>query len=216
VRRKLVWGLPIRIFHWVLVLLVCISLYTGLSGGFIEMDYHMLSGYGVLTLILFRFVWGLTAKGNARFSNFIFGPATISRFIKGNHKSKSGHNPLGALSVVAMLVALLLQASTGLFANDDVLLEGPLAHLVSYDTSRALTAIHKLNMWFVFFLLGLHLTAQMYYELVRKERLVLPMITGTKLLPDNNDYEEEKHQLFLALPLMLMCSGVIYYLVTYV
>jgi hypothetical protein len=71
-------------------------------------------------------------------------------------------------------------------------------------------------MWFVFFLLGLHLTAQSYYELVRKERLVLPMITGTKLLPDNNDYEEEKHQLFLALPLMLMCSGVIYYLVTYV
>ncbi|HIG41263.1 MAG: cytochrome b/b6 domain-containing protein [bacterium] len=213
--KKLIWTIPVRLFHWLLFVFVSISLYTGFEGGITEMDYHMLSGYCVLTLILFRVIWGLIAKGSARFSHFLKSPGIIWRYIKGQEpKPIVGHNPLGALSVVAILMALLLQTSTGLFANDDIFLEGPLTHLVSYGTSRQLTAIHKNNMWLICFLVGLHLLAVLYYEIIKKDRLVLTMITGKKQLAAATGTNEQ-HQLLLGLVLIVICSASTYCLVTY-
>jgi cytochrome b len=184
------------------------------------MDYHMLSGYCVLTLLLFRIIWGLITRGNARFGHFLKSPRHIWRYLRDkNSEPVVGHNPLGALSVIAMLVALLVQTSTGLFANDDIFTEGPLSYLVSYDTARSITAIHKSNMWLICFLIGLHLSAILYYEVIRKDRLVLPMLTGKKQFP--NDFsnttgtENQQHQLWLAVVLIFVCSAFTYYLVTY-
>ncbi len=182
-----VWDIPIRLFHWILVALLIISFYTGLTGGFEIMDYHMLSGYCVLTLVIFRIVWGLIGSYHARFINFVKGPVSVfSHLLQLKDKSSpsQGHNPLGALSILAMLLVLLIQASTGLFANDDIMLEGPLAYLVSYDMSRTLTAIHKSNIWVIGGLVSLHIVAIACYQFIRGEPLLKAMITGNKSLPD--------------------------------
>lgn len=217
-KKAYVWDLPTRIFHWSLTLLICFSLYTGFNGGFVEMDYHMLSGYSILTLVAFRVLWGLVGSHNARFSNFIKGPSTIIRYAKAigtpSGKPVIGHNPLGALSIVAILIALAVQAGTGLFANDDIMLEGPLVHLVSHDTSRRLTGLHKLNVWIVATLAGLHIAAIIYYHVVRKENLVMPMITGRKDV--DGEVDAERNNYLLAIVLLGLASSAVWYLVTYV
>lgn len=177
----LIWDIPTRAFHWLLVLTVGVSLYTGFFGDFEDIDYHMLSGYGVLTLLIFRLAWGFLSKGNARFSRFTPSPATLASHLKGQHKpTHNGHNPLGALSVFAMLILLLLQAVTGLFANDDIFTEGPLTHLVSYEASLELTSIHSINRWLLVGLVGLHLIAISFYDIVKKLGLCIAMITGKR------------------------------------
>lgn len=181
-----VWDVPTRLFHWLLVALVVVNVYTGNVGGLREMDLHMLSGYAILTLVLFRVAWGFLGSGPSRFRGFVRGPGAVLAYARGlltgRHRPTIGHNPLGGWSVMAMLTSLLLQAGTGLFANDDILTEGPLARSVSKATSDRLTAIHDWNATVLYVLIGAHLAAVLYYLLVRKENLVRPMLTGRKLV----------------------------------
>lgn len=211
-----VWDLPLRLFHWSLVILVGVSIYTGLVGGFVEMDYHMLSGYAILTLIIFRIAWGFAGSEHSRFSSFVK-PARIVPYLRSlpgpGHKPHAGHNPLGALSVLAMLLALLVQALTGLFANDDILLEGPLYHLVSEDMSDRLTSIHHYNTWVIYCLLGLHGLAILYYEIVKGERLALPMITGRKRLEGAGTRPGPARELAVAAVILAAAAAATWYLV---
>ncbi|MEJ6591092.1 MAG: cytochrome b/b6 domain-containing protein [SAR86 cluster bacterium] len=181
-KRHFVWDLPTRVFHWTLVVLVGVSFTTGLMGGFNIMDYHMLSGYGILSLVIFRILWGVIGNDQARFSSFVKGPKTTiayaKQLLKKHQQPSTGHNPLGALSVLAMLAVLLIQAGSGLFANDDILLEGPLVHLVSDRTSSQLTSIHETVPWIIAGLVILHLAALAYHVIIRGENLLLPMLTG--------------------------------------
>ena len=218
-----VWDIPTRLFHWALVILIAFSFYTGLSGGFYEMDYHMLSGYCILTLMLFRILWGLFGGYYSRFTTFIKGPTQVYRHIATLHKkgtSYAGHNPLGALSIIAIILALLVQAGTGLFANDDIMLEGPLTHLVSYDTSRTLTAIHKTNIWIIGLLASLHLLAIAFYQFYKKDHLFGAMITGYRSLEEESEYSlplTSKLIVELALGSLTLtfCAGVVYAIINY-
>lgn len=195
-RPTLIWDIPTRVFHWLLVLAVSVCLYTGFFGDFEAIDYHMLSGYGVLTLLLFRFAWGLTSKGNARFSTFTPQPSSVLAYIKGIHPpAHNSHNPLGALSVFAMLILLLLQAGTGLFANDDIFTEGPLSHLVSYETSLQLTSIHSINRWLLVGLLATHIVAILFYDLFKKQRLSIAMISGSRVVAEKTAEEKSMQQM---------------------
>jgi cytochrome b len=211
--KSFVWDLPVRLFHWSLVLLIGVSFYTGFTGGLVEMDYHMLSGYGILTLIVFRILWGFVGGKNARFASFLRGPRGIWSYLRQSPAETVGHNPLGGLSVIAFLVALLIQATTGLFANDDILLEGPLAHLVSARTSSTLTGIHEANRWVLVGLIGLHLIAIGYHEWVRKHDLIMPMITGWKSLATGRS-PERNNRVLAAILFASVLAGV-YCLVTY-
>lgn len=215
-KKSYVWDLPTRLFHWSLFVLVCISLYTGFTGGFTIMDYHMWSGYAILTLVGFRIVWGFVGSRNSRFTSFIKGPSQIVAHLKDwrQPSNQVGHNPLGALSVTALLIVLAIQATTGLFANDDILTEGPLMHLVSDDTSDALTEIHEANLWLLIALIVLHLMAIAFHWLVKKDNLLLPMITGRKLV--EQEVPPERNNLLLAAILLGIAGGAVYYLVTYV
>ena len=190
-KRHFVWDLPTRVFHWTLVALVGVSFTTGLMGGFNIMDYHTLSGYGILSLVIFRILWGMIGNYYARFTSFVKGPrATIdyAKQLLANHQQPStGHNPLGALSVLTMLAVLLIQAGSGLFANDDILLEGPLVHLVSDRTSGQLTSIHETVPWIIAGLVILHLSALAYHVIVRGENLLLPMLTGWRYSASSNN-----------------------------
>ncbi len=217
--KQLVWDLPTRLFHWTLLILVCLSFYTGLNGGFDEMDCHMWSGYFVLTILVFRVIWGFVAQGNARFNTFVKGPANTLAYLKGhssrNPATTSGHNPVGAVSVLLMLTALLIQALSGLFANDDIMLEGPLVHLVSSESSRILTSIHHYGMWLVGLLAGLHIAAVFYHLLAKKQNLILPMISGRQLLSEEQEHPTV-NQLILATIAFLSCAVGVYFLITYV
>lgn len=181
--RVLVWDLPTRIFHWLLVLLVAVSYYTGKTGGTL-MQYHEWSGVAILVLVLFRLLWGFMGGGPSRFRAFLRGPRQVLAYARallgGQGDRYLGHNPLGGWSIIAMLAALVLQAATGLFANDDIFTEGPLAQWVSKGASDWLTGIHRLNQNILIGLVALHLAAVLFHLAVKRENLITPMVTGCK------------------------------------
>lgn len=176
-----VWDLPLRLFHWSLVLSVIGAFVTiKVGGGW--MAWHMRFGYVILTLLLFRLVWGFIGGRHARFADFIVSPGTLLRYLRGRpgQAVSPGHNPLGSLSVIAMIVLFLTQATLGLFSNDDIFTEGPLAHLISKEASDAATGLHKLGENLLLALVAVHLAAIAFYRFARGQRLVRAMISGGK------------------------------------
>ena len=180
-----VWDLPTRLFHWVLVALMIAQWWTAEQSS--TMDYHVWGGYAVLTLVLFRLIWGFVGSDTVRFSDFVRGPVAALGYVKALLRGETplflGHNPMGGWSIVAMLILLLVQAGTGLFANDDILIEGPLYAWVSKDTSDWLTTIHRFNFNLLLAVIAVHITAVLFYLLVKRENLIHPMLSGRKHLP---------------------------------
>jgi len=182
--RVLVWDLPTRLFHWLLLICVILSFVTGNIGG-IVLEYHLLSGYAILVLLIFRLAWGFVGSRTARFSSFVKGPATVLAHVTTLLKKKTedpylGHNPLGGWSIVAMLLVMFVQVATGLFANDDILTEGPLYAWVNNDTSNLLTWVHLINRFVLVALIAIHIFAVFFYFFFKHENLIGPMITGMK------------------------------------
>ncbi len=182
-----VWDIPVRLFHWLLVLAVIGLFVTGKLGGN-WMEYHQKLGAFVLGLVIFRVIWGLVGGFHARFVNFVRGPSTVLTYMtrlirKGDGKGLPtylGHNPMGALSVVGLLAVLGFQAVSGLFADDDILSSGPYAASVAKSVSDLLTKLHKLNSDLILILVGVHIAAIAFYFFVKKENLVKAMFTGKK------------------------------------
>lgn len=181
-----VWDLPVRLFHWSLTLLVAFQLYSGNVGGNL-MRWHMLAGCTILALVLFRLAWGVAGSTTARFSHFLTGPraalAFAQRLLTQAPSASAGHNPIGGWMVIALLAAFAVQAGSGLFANDDIATEGPLAALVSKATSDQLTSIHHWTYVVILVLITLHVGAVLYHWGVKKENLISAMFTGVKRLP---------------------------------
>ncbi|MHC4791896.1 MAG: cytochrome b/b6 domain-containing protein [Planctomycetota bacterium] len=182
-RKVPVWDLPTRLFHWLLVILVINSFVTAKIGGN-AMQYHEWSGFTILALLLFRLVWGFVGSRESRFATFVRGPAAVFRYavkiLRPDSRHYLGHNPLGGWSIVAMLSALMVQAGTGLFTNDDIVTEGPLYKWVSKASSDWLTRIHKLNQDVVIVLVAIHILALLFYFFFKHENLLKPMVTGLK------------------------------------
>lgn len=181
-----VWDLPTRLFHWSLALCVVGLVITGNVGGN-WMNWHGWLGYAVLTLLLFRVIWGLVGGRWSRFSSFFYGPASVWSYLRGQSapEHRIGHNPLGAWSVFALLAVLLLQAGSGLFSDDEIAFTGPLVGLVSGDLVSQATSYHKdVGKLILIGLVGLHLAAIAFYRLARKDGLVGPMISGDKVLEE--------------------------------
>jgi len=177
-----VWDLPLRLFHWALAVCVTTSIVTGLIGGN-AMQVHFWSGYCLIALLVFRLVWGVIGSHHARFWNFVRGPRDVLRYVRGDDPRpphlRIGHNPLGSLSVIALLLVVSLQVISGLFANDEIFNEGPLANYVSGRTSAILTFYHTtIGQPLIYALVGLHLAAIAYYAIIKRENLVRPMLTG--------------------------------------
>ena len=215
--KILVWDLPLRLFHWSLVLLVVTSFVSAKIGGN-AMQVHLLAGYAVLALLLFRILWGLLGGTHARFASFVRSPLAVIAYLKALKQDKAehhlGHNPAGAWSVILMLLALLAQAATGLFANDDISTEGPLAKLVSKALSDRITGMHHLNVKLLLALIGLHLSAIAFYFFYKRENLVKPMLTGFKQTAARAvDAAQKPGRLWLAALLLALCAGGVYLLI---
>ncbi len=174
-----IWDLPIRLFHWLLVLCIITSFVTVKIGGN-AMELHALSGYCILTLIIFRVCWGLIGSYHARFINFVPSPKRLFQYLTGKISGGLGHNPLGALSVLALLTSVGVQAVTGLFTNDDIAFEGPFAKYVSSGTVELITSIHYFNEKILIAVIALHLCAILYYQKFKGENLIRPMLLGDK------------------------------------
>jgi cytochrome b len=171
-----VWDLPTRIFHWALALLVVAAFVSAKIGGG-AMIWHGRFGLAIIGLLAFRIVWGFVGSTYARFAQFVRGPATIRAYLKGEWQGQ-GHNPIGALSVLALLGILAAMAGTGLFANDDIAYEGFLVPLVGSDLSGKITGIHHLLEKVLMLIVALHVGAIAFYARVKKHNLVKPMLTG--------------------------------------
>jgi cytochrome b len=169
------WDLPTRLFHWGLVLLLA-NAWLSVRQGWMEI--HRWNGYALLALLGFRLLWGWFGSRHARFSDFLYGPRQVWRYLRGQPVVYGGHNPAGGWAVLAMLLLLLIQGVTGLFATDEILFEGPLYPAVSSGTAEALTRWHKLNFDLVLALVGLHLAALAVHRLLKGEPLIVAMWTG--------------------------------------
>jgi cytochrome b len=184
-----VWDLPVRLMHWGLVLAVTGAWLTReLEGDWFA--WHTRCGYAVLLIAATRIVWGFVGTRHARFGDFVRGPRDILHYLRGDEGAAGarivGHNPLGALMVLALLAMLLAQAVLGLFANDQVMSTGPLFGHVDAATSDRLTTLHKQLFDVIVAAIAIHVAAALFYLWVRRENLILPMITGRKpgsLLP---------------------------------
>ena len=180
-KRIKVWDLPTRLFHWLLALCVGAAIVTGQIGGN-AIDWHARIGLVVVGLLAFRLVWGVVGSTYARFATFLPTPSAIRAYLRGEWRGL-GHNPLGALSVLALLTLIALQVATGLFANDDIAFNGPLFGRIGKDLSDRLTGIHEITSTLLIALVVLHLAAIAFHAHVKKDNLVKPMLTGHKELP---------------------------------
>jgi cytochrome b len=174
--RQFVWDAPTRLFHWLLVGLIGFSWWSAETH---HMDWHQLSGLAVCGLLIFRVLWGFLGAGTARFSQFVRGPRAIWAYLRGRAPSTIGHNPLGGLSVVALLLALSTQIVSGLLAVDiDGIESGPLSYLVDFEQGRLAAQVHAVSFKVVQGLVGLHVLAIVFYLVARRRNLTAAMITG--------------------------------------
>jgi len=178
-----IWDLPTRLFHWLFAFAVLGAIITDLIE---EIVWHSYCGYTALVLVVFRIIWGFVGPYNARFSSFIPSFNELKQFLKDHQVKHLGHNPLGALSVIGVLLIILVQACAGLFTDDDVSFQGPLAKYVSEDIVKLMNWIHETNHWLVYGIVALHLGAILYYQRVKKENLLGPMVHGDKEVEVNN------------------------------
>lgn len=177
-KRIRLWDLPTRLFHWLLAVAVAAALISAEIGGNF-MDWHGRIGLLIVGLLAFRLVWGVLGSTYARFAHFFPSLTRIRIYLSGEWRGE-GHNPLGALSVFALLGILLFQVISGVFANDDIAFTGPLFDLVGKDWSDILSGWHHEIGELVLPLIGLHIAAILFYVHVKKQNLVKPMITGWK------------------------------------
>ena len=173
--RVAIWDLPTRLFHWLLVALIALSWW---SAEYHYDDLHVWFGIAVLTLLIFRILWGFFGSSTARFASFVRGSKAIFGYLQGTWRG-IGHNPLGALSVIALLALVAVQVGLGLFASDeDGLVQGPLAYLIGFDAQEAVTELHDDLFDVLLALVALHVAAIIFYRLRGKD-LLKPMITGS-------------------------------------
>lgn len=174
-----VWDLPVRLFHWLIVAAICVSWW---SAEYRLMNVHRYSGYTLLGLLVFRLYWGVVGSPTARFAQFVRGPASVASYFRDpTVHAAPGHNPLGGWSVVAMLALLIAQVTIGLFVTDiDGLESGPLSYLVSFDTSRTLAEAHEIIFNVLLALIALHVAAILFYLIARRTNLIGAMFTGRR------------------------------------
>jgi len=172
-----VWDLPVRLFHWTLAALILFSWWSAENH---HLDWHIWSGLAILTLLIFRLLWGLFGSSTARFANFVRGPGGVFAYLRNSGGSQGiGHSPLGALSVVALLLATAVQVGLGLVSTDeDGFNQGPLANIVSLDASDSARELHEVMFYVLLALIALHIAAILFYRIAHHKKLVGAMITG--------------------------------------
>lgn len=208
-----VWDPWLRLTHLGLIVGV-VGAYGTAEWGWLSMDAHFWFGYAVLTLVLFRVLWGFFGTTHARFASFVRGPRGVLRELQGdaNAELPLGHSATGGWATVVLLAALLFQAATGLFTNDEIQWFGPLSERVAYELAESLSSLHVRFQNLLLALAGLHVVAVLLYLLVKKRNLITPMVTGRKPQP-GPDYEPVAA--WRAPALLLLSAGAVWALIRF-
>jgi len=205
-----VWDLPTRAFHWTLVVLIALQYGTG-EFHMLDMRWHFWFGYATLALILFRVLWGLVGSQTSRFVEFVRGPRAVARYLSAQLSTSPqisiGHNPLGGWSVLLLMMAIAAQVVSGLFASDEIDTDGPLVPFVSMRTVKWMTRVHDWNQNLLIALIALHVVAALLYLLLKRENLIVPLISGRKSLSEGTALRFASG--WLALALLLVCCAVV-------
>lgn len=176
--RIKIWDAPTRLFHWSVVGLLGFSWWSAETH---RMDWHQLSGLTLAGLVIFRLIWGVVGSSTARFAGFVKGPRAVWAYLRSGGHDAIGHNPLGALSVVALLAVLAAQIGSGLLAVDiDGIESGPLSYLVDFDQGRLASDIHDVMFTILQLLVVLHILAVLFYLVIRRRNLIAPMVIGSQ------------------------------------
>ncbi|WP_114662893.1 cytochrome b/b6 domain-containing protein [Polynucleobacter necessarius] len=181
-----VWDLPIRLFHWLLVLCITGSFISVNIGGN-AIEWHAYFGYSILTLLIFRILWGFVGSKHARFAAFFPTRSAILGYLQGRSPRYLGHNPIGALSVFALLFVLSVQVITGLFVDNEIAFQGPLAKYVPNAVVSFLSEIHEGNQVLIYTLVTIHIAAIWFYKKYKGENLIKPMLLGDKEIDPNEE-----------------------------
>jgi cytochrome b len=215
-RRILVWDVPVRLFHWALAVLVVFSYVTGKVGGG-WMEWHLKSGYAILALLIFRIAWGFFGSETARFTAFVRPPRAAMEYLRarldGKHPAMIGHNPAGGWAVLLLLLVIAVQVTSGLFSDDEISTQGPLAVKVSNALVSRMSALHSWNEWAIVALVVLHVAAIAIYRFAWNVRLLPPMIHGRMEVEDASVAAPRVRHAGLALALLVASSAAVYYLV---
>lgn len=172
-----VWDFPTRFFHWALVVLFAVQIWSGKAE---KIEIHIAAGLTLIGLLIFRLIWGFIGGSTARFGEFVTGPRGVLDYLRGRRGPAIGHNPLGGWSVLTMLMLLLVQAGLGLFASDeDAVDAGPLSDWVSFEAAQRLLENHETLSDILLILIGVHVAAVLYY-LLRGNNLITPMLSGRR------------------------------------
>ncbi len=214
--RVIVWDVPVRLFHWTLVALM-IALVITANVPIDVIELHAKMGFAALALVVFRLLWGFVGSSYARFSQFVRGPGAVIAYARSllirQDEFVAGHNPLGGWMVIVLLLTVILQVILGLFSNDDVFFEGPLAYLVSKDVSDYMTWLHGLMFNLLLVLVVLHVSAVIWHKLFRGENLISAMFSGYKELPPGVQAEDVRGGgVLLALVLFIISVAAVYFL----
>lgn len=174
-----VWDVPLRIWHWLFAGVLVVSLVTGLVAELSSMLIHKLAGFGVLSLLVFRLLWGLRGATYARWSRYWTTPRHVWEHFRGRGKL-TPHTAPGICIALLFVLTVLLQATSGLFMTDDVFFEGPLYDLASDDVADAIEVVHE-NAWRgLVTLISIHLIAQIVYLVLLRNKTPMSMFTGKK------------------------------------
>lgn len=205
---QLVWNLPTRVFHWLLVLCISAMLVTGLSDNLDWMEWHQKIGYVLLGLLIFRIFWGIFGQDYGRFSRFPLHPKSVVGYLRNKH-SALGHNPLGALSVVAMLLAIATQVISGLMTSDGFYVEGPWVYWADDNWVDVAGSVHDFNWMVIAALISLHISAVVYHQWIKKHPLIKPMVTGYTKTPPATSETTATPVAPLKAMLMVVASGLL-------
>lgn len=222
-RRVRVWDLPVRLFHWMLVILLATSFFSGRAAGD-WMTLHFWSGYAILTLLLFRIAWGFVGSTTARFTHFVKGPTAWVVYLRnlatGRRTYDVGHNPVGGIMVLVLIFAVLAQAVAGLFSADTDLgtVNGPLANSIPDKWVDRLTSFHHFWVNVILWLVALHVLAAIIYLVWKRQNLIGAMFTGRKPLEQVAEAGKPAPSLTfasgrLAISLLIAAAAIVYFCV---
>lgn len=214
-----IWDLPVRFFHWSLVSLF-VAAYITNALGTNYFTYHLWCGYAIIVLVSFRIIWGLVGTYHARFSNFVRNPITTAKYaisvFKKTDKHYLGHNPLGAIMVVLLLLVILIQAITGLFTNDEIFNTGPLYAYISDEFSLKLTSLHRQLFYWILGAVLLHIAAVLIHVFFKHDNIIKAMFTGKK---STQGTEHEKSisssRIILAFVIIVILALVLAWVITH-
>jgi len=211
--KKLVWDLPLRLFHWLFGLSI---IATWIAIEIREEQLHIYLGYFIIFLLFFRFCWGIWGTTHSQFRHFFPWPKQVKNYLcallSGNVKETAGHNPLGSLMVFLMFAVVTFQVATGLFLEGEVW-SGPYERSVSSDTADTLENLHNTNFSIIQVLILVHILAILGHYFFKKQNLIIPMITGKKNTDIAGDKAVSNSRLFTALIILAIAGGFVYWLV---